>query len=373
MTTIAPPHLTIQENVPLAPLTTLGIGGPARYYVSVCSVADLVDALDWAGRNDLPVFVLGGGSNVVVADAGFSGLVVRLRLTGIRWDRDGDTALATVGAGIQWDHFVEDTVSRNLAGIECLSGIPGHVGATPIQNVGAYGQEVSQTIERVTALDRQTGQVAHLPASSCRFGYRSSRFKGPGGDRYIITSVVFRLRYGGPPTLKYGDVTRYFEQAGQPAPSLQDVRRAILEIRAAKGMVYNSSDSETHSCGSFFVNPVVPRHQFEAAIERGLEQGFILPDDRVPHYEAEGGRVKMSAAWLIERAGFERGLKLGSVGLSQRHVLALVNRGGGTAKDIVELMRVIQARVRDTFDIELQPEPVFIGFGPGEGLSASDG
>jgi UDP-N-acetylmuramate dehydrogenase len=321
----------------------------------------------------MPVFVLGGGSNVVIADSGFPGLVVRLRLTGLRWDTDGDSELATVGAGIEWDHFVSDAVARNLAGIECLSGIPGQVGATPIQNVGAYGQEVAQTIERVTALDRQTGQVAHLPASSCRFSYRSSRFKAPGGDRYIITSVVFRLRRGGPPTLKYGDVTRYFEQARKPTPSLAEVRKAVLEIRAAKGMLYKPDDTETHSCGSFFVNPVVTREQFEAAVERGLEQGFILPDDRVPHFEADGGRVKMSAAWLIERAGLERGLKLGHVGLSQRHVLALVNRGGGTAKEVIELMRVVQARVRDTFDIELRPEPVFIGFAPGEGLAAEDG
>jgi UDP-N-acetylmuramate dehydrogenase len=245
-----------------------------------------------------------------------------------------------------WDDFVARAVSREWAGIECLSGIPGSVGATPIQNVGAYGQEVSETIIRVEALDRTTGRVVDLTNWDCRFAYRSSLFKNVEKDRYVVISVTFRLRPNGPATVRYPELRALLEERGIALDDLQAVRAAVIAIRTRKGMVLDPADSDTRSDGSFFTNPIVPPDR--------VPQG-------APQFPADGG-VKLSAAWLIEHAGFQKGYEHGNVGISTKHTLAIVNRGGGTAREVLELVAMIQERVREKFGVELVPEPNFIGF-----------
>jgi len=346
--------MQVQENVPLAPLTTIGIGGPARFFFRARTVDELVDALQWARTNEQPVFILGGGSNLLIADAGFDGLVVHLNLGGIVVESEGaEVAMVKVAAGEPWDHFVKFAVRREWAGIECLSGIPGSTGATPIQNVGAYGQDVSETIARVEALDRTTGRVIWFTNEECRFGYRSSLFKNVERDRYVVLSVTFRLRRDGPATIRYPELQKYVDERGIALDDLAGVRESVIAIRKRKGMVLDPRDPDTRSDGSFFMNPVLTAEQYAVFAERA-------PD--APHYPS-GEDVKLSAAWLIEHAGFQKGFTLGNVGLSTKHTLAIVNRGNGTAAEVVELVRLIQGRVREQFGVELHPEPNFIGFG----------
>lgn len=348
--------MTIEENVPLAPLTSIGIGGPARFFARAGGVDDLLSALFWAEERNLPVFILGGGSNLLIADEGFDGLVVRIELRGIDVQSVDRDVIVRAAAGESWDGFVELAVKRGWAGIECLSGIPGTVGATPIQNVGAYGQEVSETIVRVEALDRTTRRVRTFTNAECLFSYRSSLFKNHEPERYVILGVTFRLQHGGCATLRYPELQRQLEEKGIGVDDLAAVRDAVLAIRRRKGMVLDPADPDSRSDGSFFMNPVISASDYAAF-------AAIAPD--APHFPA-GDSIKLSAAWLIENAGFSKGYSLGSVGLSTRHTLAIVNRGGGTAADVRALVRRIRDRVRERFGITLHPEPNFIGEHPDE-------
>ncbi|HEX2062396.1 MAG TPA: UDP-N-acetylmuramate dehydrogenase [Thermoanaerobaculia bacterium] len=345
--------MELEENVPLAPLTTIGIGGPARFFFRATSVDDVRTALAWAREHQQRVFFLGGGSNLLISDDGFDGLVIQLELRGITVEsEDAGAVMVKVAAGEPWDPFAAFAVERGWAGIECLSGIPGSTGATPIQNVGAYGQDVSETIARVEALDRTTDRVTWFTNADCRFGYRASLFKNHERDRYVVLSVTFRLRPGGCATIKYPELQKFVGERGISVDDLAGVREAVIAIRKRKGMVIDPGDPDTRSDGSFFMNPVLPRADYEAFAQRA---------PGAPHYPA-GDEVKLSAAWLIEHAGFQKGFTHGNVGLSSKHTLAIINRGGGTAKEVLELVEMIQGKVREKFGVEMHPEPNFIGF-----------
>jgi UDP-N-acetylmuramate dehydrogenase len=335
--------LKIEEKVLLAPFTTIGIGGPARYYTRVSSVDEIREALDWAHSRNVAVFVLGGGSNLLISDNGFDGLVIHMDLRGIAIDGD-----VRVAAAEPWDPFVEMMTQKGLAGVECLSGIPGSTGATPIQNVGAYGQEVSQTIVAVEALDRQTGAIREFTNEECRFSYRCSRFKNHEPGRYIILNVTFRMKPGGAASIRYPELQRFIDEKGISAGDLVAVRKAVIAIRKRKGMVIDRNDPDTRSDGSFFMNPIVPAGS--------------IRDYSGAAFPAGDGLVKLSAAWLIENAGFNKGFQHGNVGLSSKHSLAIINRGGGTAAEVRELVSMIQERVRERFGVDIHPEPNFIGF-----------
>jgi UDP-N-acetylmuramate dehydrogenase len=346
------PAIRFEENVPLAPLTTIGIGGPARWFARATSVDEISDALRWAREQSLPIFILGGGSNLLISDAGFPGLVVQIDLRGItlQTEDEAEYAMVRVAAGEPWDPFVAYAVDRGWAGIECLSGIPGSTGATPIQNVGAYGQDVSETIARVEALDRTTGLVRTFTNWDCRFGYRSSLFKNYERERYIVLGVTFRLKVGGAASIRYPELQRYVDEHG--IADLKGVRGAVIAIRKRKGMVIDRTDPDTRSDGSFFMNPVLTAEEYD---------DFALRAPDAPHFPT-GADVKLSAAWLIEHAGFHKGYAHRNVGLSTKHTLAVVNRGGGTAAEVLELVEMIQGRVREEFGVEIHPEPNFVGF-----------
>ncbi len=338
--------LKFQENVPLAPLTTLKVGGPARFFVMATSVDDLIAAVEFARERGLNLFFLGGGSNILVSDKGFDGLVVKIGLKGLA-ERG---YLITAQAGEDWDQFVAGCVENDLAGVECLSGIPGSIGGTPVQNVGAYGQEVSETIVSVECLDLRSLEIVELSNEACGFSYRTSIFNTTMRDRYVVLSVTFCLEPGGPAKIVYKDLLDHF--AGKQA-TLSDVRQAVLSIRRAKSMVIDPTDPNSKSAGSFFKNPVVSREKLKQ-IEESVGNGIV------PHF-LFGEMVKIPAAWLIERAGFHKGFVLGNVGLSSNHTLALINRGGATAGEILGLKEVIVDEVVSKFGIELEPEPIFIG------------
>jgi len=350
-----------RENVPLAPLTTLGVGGPARHYVRVDEAGALAEAVDWAGARGIPFMVLGGGSNLVVSDAGYPGLVIHMALRGVAARVIGEAVDVTAAAGEHWDSLVAFAVDRGWAGLECLSGIPGLVGATPIQNVGAYGQDVSETIVAVEVFDRPTRARLTLDNEACRFGYRMSRFKAEDAGSFIVLGVTYRLRPGGAPAVKYAELAKYFESRGVAEPTLAQARAAVLEVRKKKSMVLDPDDPNARSVGSFFMNPIVAEAEFESLSARLVAEGVAAGVADIPHYPAGPGRLKMSAAWLIERAGFSRGTTRGPVGLSERHTLAIVNRGGARAADVVALAREIRDGVRARFGIALRPEPVFVG------------
>jgi UDP-N-acetylmuramate dehydrogenase len=346
--------VNIEQNVALAPFTTIGIGGPARYFASVSDVDALREALDWARDNAQPVFILGGGSNLLISDDGFPGLVIRNRLLGIVVQaEDPAHVIVRANAGEPWDPFVEYAVMNGWAGVECLSGIPGLVGATPIQNVGAYGQDVSETIIRVEVLDRTDGRVKTLTNWDCRFGYRSSLFKDFERERYVVTGVTFRLRRNAEAAVKYPELRRYLDENGIALDDLPAVRAAVITIRKRKGMVLDPADADTRSDGSFFMNPIV-----DAATAGALAHAH----EGMPAFPANDGTVKLSAAWLIEQAGFTKGFTLGNAGLSTKHTLAVVNRGSASAAEVIALVELIQSRVREAFGVELHPEPNFIGF-----------
>jgi len=345
--------LAPQPGVALAAFGTLGVGGPARWFVRAEQPDEVAAARAWCEEQGLSWFILGGGSNVVIADRGFDGLVVQIGIRGTALSCDGDDSLITAGAGESWDGFVSMAVERGLAGVECMSGIPGTVGGTPIQNVGAYGQEVSNTIERVEVYDCEEHVLRTLSAAECGFAYRTSRFKTADAGRFVVCAVTFRLRPGAPNTT-YPDVARHLRQAGAARPGLDDVREAVLTIRRSKGMVVHPDDPDSRSVGSFFVNPAVS----VADRERIAATAGEVP----PGFPADDGRVKIPAAWLIERSGFRKGHIAGAAGISTRHPLALVNRGGATAADIVRLARAVKQAVGDRFGVWLKPEPVFVGF-----------
>jgi UDP-N-acetylmuramate dehydrogenase len=344
----------VESGKPLAPLTTIGLGGSARFYAVARDRHSLQELLAWSRSMGLPVWVLSGGSNIVVSDSNLEGLVLDIQLRGMKFERESSGRIAvTVAAGEGWDAFVNETVRRGYSGIECLSGIPGRVGATPIQNVGAYGQEVSHTIRSVDVIDRSTGELFREEASECNFGYRTSRFKQADLNRYIVVSVSFSLFEGFPEIPSHRELLQKLKTNSQP--TVQEARDAVLGLRRAKSMLVDDSDASSRSCGSFFVNPVVSAPIAEAVRER-------YPDEQVPIYRQPENNAKIAAAWLIEKAGFNKGDRDGSVGISEMHSLAIVTRPGATARDVVGFAKKIQRRVYDQFGIWLVPEPIFWGF-----------
>ena len=353
--------MTPQENVSLAEHCTLGVGGPARYFAEVTDEAGVREGFEWARQREVPLRILGGGSNLVVPDEGVDGLVMHIALRGLEVTPSGGAIELTAAAGEPWDDLVRFTVEQGWAGLECLSGIPGLVGATPIQNVGAYGQEVSDTVTAVRVLDTHTGRRIAIGKDDCGFTYRDSRFKSGEPGRFVVLGVTYRLQPGGRPTVSYADVEKDLVRRGITVPSLKDVRESVLGIRRGKSMVLDSGDPNRRSCGSFFMNPIIPAAELGALEAR--------PDARsMPRWSQPDGRVKLSAAWLIEHAGFTRGLREGAVGLSTRHSLAVVAHDGACAREVLAFAARLREGVRERFGILLQPEPVV--WAPG-GLAAS--
>lgn len=333
-------------------LTTLEVGGPARDIVTVSHCEQALSHVRSARERGWPWLVLGGGSNLLVADAGFPGLV-------LRWDNQdfevleqaGSDVVVRVGGGTVWDEFVARTVQNGWAGVECLSGIPGRVGAAPIQNIGAYGQEVAETIVACHVLDMDSGEERRVEADECEFSYRMSRFKGDWKGRYLVTSVEFRLRPGGQPGVRYKELQ---QKMGSDTPSLAEVRETVLRIRRTKSMVWDPTDPNHRSAGSFFVNPIV---------SADTAQRLLAEHPAMPHWPGAGpDRVKLSAAWLIENSGFPKGFVLGPAGLSSNHVLALINRGEAQAADLLRLAARVRGGVSRQFGVDLHPEPEFVGF-----------
>lgn len=335
------------EHIPLSAYTTFQIGGPARWFAEASTEADILEAVEFSRSRGLPFFPMGGGSNLLISDAGFPGLVLHITMKGIE-QQNGQFMIA---AGEIWDTFVSYAVERNFAGIECLAGIPGTVGGTPIQNVGAYGQEVSETVVSVRALSLATLTFEEFSNAECAFSYRRSIFNSTERGKYIITRVGYRLRKDVEPKIAYADLKRQFQNSA--APSLREVSDAVRAIRRAKGMYIVAGDPDCRSAGSFFKNPIVPaEHYARIAAQEAVE---------VPQYPAGGGEVKIPAAWLLERAGFHKGFAMGEAGISTRHTLALVNRGSAKAANIFALRDRIIAEVEARFGIRLQPEPVLVG------------
>ena len=353
--------MLLEENVALAPLTTFKLGGPARYFVEAKATGEVQEAVAFARSKNIPIFVLGGGSNLVVADSGWPGLVLKIGILGIEQlgepslEREG-RILFDVGAGESWDRFVWNAIRANCAGVECLSGIPGSVGGTPVQNVGAYGQEVAETIESVHVLDLKDGQLRELCREACGFSYRSSIFNTMERGRFIVLRVTYALTPGGEPRITYADLKRHFEGRETP-PNLAETREAVRHIRALKGMLIVPGDPDCQSAGSFFKNPVLTEEQHEELKKRASARGLT-----VPSYPALETRKKVSAAWLVERSGFAKGFGSGPVGISSKHALAIVNRGGATAGDVLALKDQIQHRVEEIWGVHLEPEPVLVGF-----------
>lgn len=339
------------SDVELAERTTLRLGGPARRLVEAGSADELVAAVAAADAADEEVLLIAGGSNLVIADAGWPGTAVAVASRGIEERDAGDRVELTVAAGEPWDDLVARTVGEGLVGLECLSGIPGSVGATPIQNVGAYGEEVAAVIAALRCWDREEGRSLSLAPAECGFGYRTSRFKRT--DRYVVLSVTFSLARAelGPPVgyAQLAETLGVKVGARVPAP---EAREAVLDLRRSKGMVVDPDDPDSVSAGSFFTNPILDPDAFAALAARA---------DGIPTWPEEQGRVKTSAAWLIEQAGFSRGYGDGRVGLSDKHTLAIVNRGGGTTAELVALAREIRDRVEAAFGVRLEPEPKLVG------------
>jgi UDP-N-acetylmuramate dehydrogenase len=347
--------LNIQQNVPLAPYTTFRIGGPARFFANITSEAALLEAIAYARANTLPIFVLGGGSNLLVSDAGFDGLVLHIAIAHpFQAQPDGSGHVDyIITAGNDWNAFVLYIAKQGISGIECLAGIPGSVGGTPVQNVGAYGQEVADTITSVRALDLETTTFVDLTPDQCGFSYRRSIFNTTQRDRYIVTAVTFRFDPTVKPNLTYADLTRYF--AGQN-PTPIDIYHAVRTIRHGKGMLLVDGEADCRSAGSFFKNPIVPVSTLTA-----IATTLNIPADTIPNWPATEGQTKIPAAWLLEKAGFSKGFQQGNAGISSRHTLALINRGTATAADIEALRDTIRAEVAKRFAIQLEQEPVQLG------------
>jgi UDP-N-acetylmuramate dehydrogenase len=340
--------LQIQEQIHLAPHTTLRIGGPARFYAEITSEADLLEALAFADSGSLPVFILGGGSNLLVPDTGFEGMVLHLAITGPIVAKDG---LLEVPAGTEWDTVVLTLCRQGRSGMECLAGIPGLVGGAPIQNIGAYGQEVAEIIHSVRAYDRQCREFVVLPRAACRFAYRSSLFNTTARNRYIVTSVTFELNPAAKPNLTYADLRNHFAPGAQPTPL--EIYHAVRQIRAAKGMLLVEGDPDCRSAGSFFKNPIV----LPSALAP-IAANLAIPEASIPRYPAPAGNIKLPAAWLLDQAGFHKSFTLGEAGISSKHTLALINRGHATYADIVRLRTLIVETVQTRFGIHLEQEPV---------------
>jgi UDP-N-acetylmuramate dehydrogenase len=348
--------MLLQRNIPLAPLTTFKVGGPAEFFVEAHSSEDTREALEFARSRNLKLFVLGGGSNLLISDKGWPGLVLKIAITGIQEISQHGRGVFEVGAGEEWDKFVAHAVARNCGGIECLSGIPGSVGGTPVQNVGAYGQDVAETIESVQAMEVETLEVREIAAKDCGFSYRSSIFNTIQRGRYIILKTRYSLKSSGSPRIEYADLKKYF--AGwREAPTLADTRDAVRQIRASKGMLITPGDPDCRSAGSFFKNPILSAEQHDELLRRAALKGL-----QVPSYPALETQKKVSAAWLVEHSGFVKGFTAGKAGISRKHALAIVNLGAASALDIISLKEQIQGRVREIWGVQLEPEPVMVGF-----------
>jgi len=334
----------------LAELTTLRLGGPAGRVVVADDEATLREAVERADAAGTPALVVAGGSNLVVGDAGYPGTVVVVRTRGVQVESDAcGGAFVTVAAGEEWDSLVARSVTEGWRGLECLSGIPGSVGATPIQNVGAYGQEVGESLARVRTWDRFERRQQTFMHADLGLGYRTSRFKREPG-RYLVLDVTFQLRLSDTAApVRYSELAAALGvDVGARVP-LTEARETVLRLRRAKAMVLDPADHDTWSVGSFFTNPLLP-----------ADAAAALPDG-APRWPAEDGRVKVSAAWLIEQAGYPKGFGSGAVGLSTRHTLALTNRGGASTAELLDLARRIRDGVRDRFGVVLEPEPVLVG------------
>ena len=347
----------IRCHVPLAPLTTLGVGGEARWYSTPGTRAALLASLDWAHENGIRVRIRGSGSNVLIADEGLSELVIHPQMTTQTVRRDAGEVVVTAQAGVVWDDLVAQAVDERWAGIECLAGIPGLVGAAPIQNIGAYGQEVCQVTESVTVWEPGPRTVRELSAEACGFAYRSSVFKRSPAAGRVVLALTVRLTIGGAPTIRYKELA---ETIGD-TQDLRKVRDAVVGLRRGKSMVVDPQDPDSRSAGSFFMNPIIDSVRLAAIKARAEENG--IDTTQMPQWPAGQGRSKLAAAWLIERAGLHKGFALGRAGLSSRHTLAVINRGGASAGEIVSLAAHIRATVHDAFGVSLVPEPVFLGFG----------
>jgi UDP-N-acetylmuramate dehydrogenase len=340
--------------VTLADYTTLGLGGPAKSLVTAETERDLIEAVRAADADAEPVLILGGGSNLVISDAGFDGTVIHVNTRGVDYATDGDGHVAvTVAAGEDWDEVAAATVAEGLTGLECLSGIPGRAGATPIQNVGAYGQEVAEVIATVRVFDRLTGELSDIPNEHCYFSYRTSLFK-TGGGRYVVTGVTFRLsRDSLSRPVRYAELAAELGVETGERASVADARSGVLKIRARKGMLLNHGDPDSRSAGSFFTNPVLNSDEF-ARLEAAAGP--------VPRFPRGDGRVKVPAAWLIEHAGFGKGYGApGRARISSKHTLALVNAGGATTASLLSLAREIRDGVHAAFGVTLEPEPILVG------------
>ncbi|MDB1090342.1 UDP-N-acetylmuramate dehydrogenase [Streptomyces sp. ACA25] len=348
--------MQLQHHAPLAPLTTLRLGGPATRLVTATTDDDVIAVVREADATETPLLIIGGGSNLVIADEGFDGTALRIATSGIRLD---GTRLE-LAAGENWSGAVARTVEEGLAGIECLAGIPGSAGATPIQNVGAYGQEVSSVITEVVAYDRREGRTVTLSGADCGFAYRNSRFKADP-ERFVVLRVSFALEDadGLSAPLGYAETARMLGvQPGERAP-VADVRNAVLKLRAGKGMVLDPEDHDTWSAGSFFTNPVLGEAAYAAFLVRAAER--FGPDLTPPSYPAGEGRTKTSAAWLIDRAGYPKGYGSGAARISGKHTLALTNRGNARTEDLLSLAREVRAGVQAAFGVTLVNEPVLVG------------
>lgn len=346
---------TFQKGVRISELSTIGVGGAAKYFKSCKTVDDIIDSLKTAKDEGLPVQVIGRCSNIIFSDDGFDGLVLKIDTKGIRLKEEGDYVHVTVSAGESWDDFVKWSVESGYQGVECLSGIPGTVGASPVQNIGAYGQEVKDVIVSLNAIDRENLELVEFENQHCRFGYRNSIFKSLYKDRYIITSVTFLLKRDGFQEIKYPDLKEYIESKYENIPPdkfLEIVRESVIEIRRGKSMIVDPDDQYSRSLGSFFTNPIISYKEYEELIPKFCNEAAI------PSYECEGG-IKISAAFLIERAGFCKGLRYGGVGISPNHLLAIVNYSG-TSREILEFAENIRNKVAEKFNINLEIEPVIV-------------
>jgi UDP-N-acetylmuramate dehydrogenase len=366
----------VTQKVLLADYTTLRLGGPAGRFVTAGSEDELTSLVRAADADGEPVLVLGGGSNLVIADEGFPGTVVQVGAVGVEFAADGDAVAVTAAAGENWDGLVERCIAEGLSGVECLSGIPGLTGATPIQNVGAYGQEVAQVISSVSVYDRLLDSAVRMPASECDFGYRTSVFKrragaGRGAElnpaaatgRHVVLSVTFRLRADSlSAPVRYGELSRRLGIAEDSRVPLADARAAVLQLRRGKGMVLDAADPDTRSAGSFFTNPVIPASQFaDVAARYAARAGGGAA--AVPHWAEGDGMIKLSAAWLIEQAGFSKGYPAAAAGarISTKHTLALTSPGGGSTADLVRLARQVRDGVLEAFGVRLLNEPALVG------------
>ncbi|MBF0328665.1 MAG: UDP-N-acetylmuramate dehydrogenase [Nitrospirae bacterium] len=348
--------LEINENVPLADLTTFKVGGPARYLAQVENEDNLLKAISFAKSANLPTLALGSGSNVLISDAGFNGLAIMNRIQGIEFSATNDSALVSAGAGVDWDYLVNFCTEKNWQGIECLSGIPGTVGAAPVQNIGAYGQSAEEVITGVRAIDSTNSASAEFNKEHCGFGYRKSIFNTEASGHYVITRVSFSLAVNRKPYAEHRDIINFLKNTQNP--SLHAVRDAVLSIRKAKGLVISNDSDSFMSAGSFFKNPLVENSLF-MKIKEDIEKNGGCENWAWPQSD---GSMKISAACIIQTAGFGKGYIYGKAGISPKHSLCIINRGGATASELAAFAELIQKEVWARFTIRLEPEVRFIGF-----------